>query len=296
MWKVVSTLKQNLVWSIPAFMIAGLIVGALVNPAPLKALIIPLTFLMVYPMMINLQVQKVLSGGDFKVQLATQLINFAIVPFFAYGPGLYLFLATAPLVWLGLLLASLLPTSGMTISWTGFAKGNISAAIKMTVIGLILGSIATPFYATWLLGASVEIPLAAVFKQIVIIVFLPMILGIVTRMVLIQQVGQDKYKQKPEAKIPAFSPWEVAGMYSSPWLLKGTKILCSNPMLPAVIFWLLWPSFTWAIFLLSTLVGEIHVHIVTMPFALVYGYPFMASTSPLLLAIAMTAFGGGTGL
>ena len=90
MWKVVSTLKQNLVWSIPAFMIAGLIVGALVNPAPLKALIIPLTFLMVYPMMINLQVQKVLSGGDFKVQLATQLINFAIVPFFAYGLG-YIF-------------------------------------------------------------------------------------------------------------------------------------------------------------------------------------------------------------
>lgn len=66
MWKVVSTLKQNLVWSIPAFMIAGLIVGVIVNPAPLKALIIPLTFLMVYPMMINLQVQKVLSGETLK--------------------------------------------------------------------------------------------------------------------------------------------------------------------------------------------------------------------------------------
>ena len=128
MWKVVSALKQNLVWSIPAFMIAGLMVGVLVNPAPLKALIIPLTFLMVYPMMINLQVQKVFSGGDLKVQLITQLVNFAVVPFFAFGLG-YLFFADRPLVWLGLPLASLLPTSGMTISWTGFAKGNISAAI-----------------------------------------------------------------------------------------------------------------------------------------------------------------------
>ena len=47
-----------------------------------------------------------------------------------------------------LLLRSLLPTSGMTISWTGFAKGNLNAAIKMTVIGLIAGSLATPLYAS----------------------------------------------------------------------------------------------------------------------------------------------------
>ena len=37
-----------------------------------------------------------------------------------------------------LLLAGLVPTSGMTISWTGFAKGNVAAAVKMTVIGLTL--------------------------------------------------------------------------------------------------------------------------------------------------------------
>lgn len=48
---------------------------------------------------------------------------------------------------LGLLLAALLPTSGMTISWTGFAKGNLEAAVQLTVVGLVLGSIASPFYA-----------------------------------------------------------------------------------------------------------------------------------------------------
>ena len=82
MWKVLGFIQKNLVWSVPVFMIAGLIFGAVANPTSLKALIIPLTFLMVYPMMINLQVQKVLSGGDYKVQLLTQLINFAIIPFF----------------------------------------------------------------------------------------------------------------------------------------------------------------------------------------------------------------------
>ena len=32
----------------------------------------------------------------------------------------------------------------MTISWTGFARGNVEAAVKMTVIGLILGSLGHP--------------------------------------------------------------------------------------------------------------------------------------------------------
>ena len=97
MWQVLGFIQKNLIWSIPAFMVAGIIVGALTNPVPLKALIIPLTFLMVYPMMINLQIQKVLSGGDTKVQWVAQLINFAVVPFFAFAMG-RVFFGDRPLV------------------------------------------------------------------------------------------------------------------------------------------------------------------------------------------------------
>ncbi|NLD00624.1 MAG: hypothetical protein GX673_07600 [Gammaproteobacteria bacterium] len=52
--------------------------------------------------------------------------------------------AGQPELALGLLLAALLSTSGMTISWTGFAKGHVPAAIKQTLIGLLLGSLLTP--------------------------------------------------------------------------------------------------------------------------------------------------------
>jgi len=211
MWKVLGFFQKNLVWAVPIFMVSGLIFGALVDSSSLKSLIIPLTFLMVYPMMINLQVQQVLSGGDYKVQFVAQLINFGVVPFFAFFMG-KVFFADQPLVALGLLLASLLPTSGMTISWTGFAKGNLIAAIKMTVIGLILGSVATPFYAKWLMGTVVEIPLASIFKQIVIIVFLPMLLGFVTRVLLIQMVGESKYNKNLKKKFPAFSTLGVLGV------------------------------------------------------------------------------------
>ena len=74
-WTVLTWLKANLVWSIPAAMLLGLAFGAVTNPAFLKWLILPLTFLMVYPMMVNLQIKKVLSGGDYKLQLTTLFIS-----------------------------------------------------------------------------------------------------------------------------------------------------------------------------------------------------------------------------
>jgi ACR3 family arsenite efflux pump ArsB len=42
---------------------------------------------MVYPMMVTLQMQKILTGGKARLQIVTQLINFSIIPFVAYGLG-----------------------------------------------------------------------------------------------------------------------------------------------------------------------------------------------------------------
>ncbi|MEN9478248.1 MAG: hypothetical protein RLZZ300_2389, partial [Pseudomonadota bacterium] len=149
MLKFLSMLSKHLVRAIPAVMVAGFLFGLAVPAGWLKTLIVPLTFLMVYPMMVSLKLAKVLEGGDSKAQLLAQVINFGIVPFFAFGLGRYFF-PEQPYYAMGLLLAALLPTSGMTISWTGFAGGNLGAAVKMTVLGLILGSLATPFYVQWL--------------------------------------------------------------------------------------------------------------------------------------------------
>jgi ACR3 family arsenite efflux pump ArsB len=285
MWKALSWFKQNLVISVPIFMVAGIIFGAFFEPSFLKSLIIPLTFLMVYPMMINLQITKVFAGGDIQLQLITQLINFAVIPFFAFGIG-KIFFNDSPLILLGLLLTSLLPTSGMTISWTGFAKGNLNAAIKMTVIGLIAGSIATPFYAKWLMGAVIEIPLADVFKQIIIIVFLPMVLGFFTKQILLKTVGESKYNKQLKKQFPVFSTIGVLGIVFVAMALKAKSII-GNPtivlsyFLPLIIIYA-------GNFALSTLIGKAFFNREDS-IALVYG-TVMRNLS-IALAIAMTVFG-----
>ena len=142
MLKALSLIQKNLVWAIPISMLCGLIFGYLFNTASLKQFIIPVTFVMVYPMMVTLNVKTIFKGRDLKLQLTTQFINFVLVPVIVYFIGKFLLSGQDPKfgLWaVGLFLIGVLPTSGMTISWTGFAKGNKEAAIKMVVFGLVIG-------------------------------------------------------------------------------------------------------------------------------------------------------------
>ncbi len=283
--KILQLLQKNLTWSIPAFMIMGIAYGNFYDSNILKSAILLFTFLMVYPMMVNLNLKKVFTKGDTKLQIVTQLINFAIIPFLGLLIG-KMFFADSPLIILGLLLTSLLPTSGMTISWTGFAKGNMPAAVKMTVIGLIMGSILAPFYLQILVGTTIKIPLLKVFQQIAIIVFLPIILGYATQQFLIWKYGMAKYQKDLKKKFPPFSTLGVLSIVFIAMALKA-KIIISEPtlllryLLPLVVIY----SFN---FLLSTIIGK-YFFKRGDGIALVYG-TVMRNLS-IALAIAMTVFG-----
>ncbi|MDI6691858.1 MAG: hypothetical protein QMD76_00885 [Anaerosomatales bacterium] len=56
------------------------------------------------------------------------------------------FFKNQPELFVGIAPAALFPASGMTISWIGSAKGNVGAAVKMSVIGLVLASVLSPPY------------------------------------------------------------------------------------------------------------------------------------------------------
>ena len=207
-------------------MLAGFAFGMTFESGFLKTLITPFTFLMVYPMMVTLKLKKVLEKGDIKAQVLTQAINFAVVPFIAFALG-RLFFAQQPYMALGLLLAALVPTSGMTISWTGFAKGNLEAAVKMTVVGLMLGSLATPFYVTWLMGATVTVNTMMVMKQIAFIVFLPMVAGSLTQHLLIKQYTQKGFQEMWAPRFPGLSTMGVLGIVFIAIALKAKAIIAA---------------------------------------------------------------------
>jgi ACR3 family arsenite efflux pump ArsB len=250
---VLAWLQKHLVWSIPGAMALGLGVGAAVDASALRWAILPLTFLMVYPMMVSMNLRARAAPGGARLQGAALAINFVLMPLVGWGAGL-LFFPGQPAARLALLLTALLPTSGMTISWTGFARGNVPAAVKMTVIGLLAGSLLAPLYLKALLGAVVEIPLGQVALQIALIVFLPLALGQLTQRWLIARDGRERFDAHHKLRFPPWSTLGVLGIVFVSMALKAPEIVraplaLAGLLLPLVAIYAL-------NFVLSTLIGR----------------------------------------
>jgi len=286
MFILLKYLQKNMIWTVPLFMLAGFAAGIfLEDPSFLKGWVMPLTFLMVYPMMVTMQFRQILVGGDSKLQIATQLINFALIPFIAFGLG-GLFFPTSPYFALGFLLVALLPTSGMTISWTGMSKGNMEAAVKMTVFGLLIGSLATPFYIKWLMGTMVSIPLMNIVAQIGVIVLLPMLMGYLSQRILIRIFGQKSFKERIKTKFPPLSTLGVLLMVFVAMALKAKSIMAD----PVAFVKLIPPLLLLYIvnLTISTLVARKYFNRKD-GLALVFGT--VLRNLSIALAIAMTSFG-----
>ena len=286
MFNILKLAQKKLSLSILIFMAAGFITGLILkNTAGLKSFILPLTFLMVFPMMVTLPLRQIASGKDMKLQIVAQIINFGIIPFLGFGIG-SLFFGDNPEFLLGFLLVSLLPTSGMTISWTGMSKGNMPAAVKMTVLGLILGSVAAPFYIQWLMGAKVSVPLSKIIIQVAVIVVLPLIFGFLTQSLLIRKFGAVKYKEEIKQKFPPFSTLGVLLMVFTAMALKADSIV-TNPLsflsliVPLLLLYIL-------NLILSTIIGK---RFFNREDALSLVYGTVLRNLSIALAIAMTSFG-----
>ncbi len=285
MWQFLIALNKKLFLAIPLMMLLGYGYGLLFESATLKNAIMPLTFLMVYPMMVTLNVRNVFQRGDGKAQLLAQAINFGIIPFAVLFIG-RLFFQDEPFLSLGLLLAGLVPTSGMTISWTGFAKGNVEAAVKMTVIGLIAGSLATPVYVRLLLGGDIAMDVSLVIRQILLIVALPMGGGYLTQRLLAVRFGQDAFQKRMAPRFPALSTLGVLGVVFVAMALKAQSIhqsphLLASMFAPIVIIYVL-------NFAISTWVGK---RLLPRGDAIALVYGTVMRNLSIALALAMNAFG-----
>ena len=243
-----------MIYAIPFVMLLGLLYGLKFDALKLKKIISPATFLMIYPMMITMDVRKIFSKSSLKLQLFAQLINFCILPFVAFGIGL-LFFEYGSGYLVGFLLTALLPTSGMTITWTAFANGNKEGAVQLTIFGLTIGSILTPFYLKLFFGKVVSISLASTMLQIAVLIFIPMLLGHISRVFLIKRVGLSRFMYMA----PKFSSLSTAGVLAIVFVavsLKATSIF-ANPK--EVIFLLIPLSIFYAInYIIGILVGILY--------------------------------------
>jgi arsenite transporter len=193
--KFLRFIKKNLPYLIVLFIILGLLYGYFSKPAYLKSYVSLVLFLMIYPMMINLKVTDVFKSlNNLKPLLLSIGINFIISPILAFILG-KIFFSNEPMLLVGIILIGLIPTSGMTASWTGLAKGNLQLSLAMVSVNLLLSIFIIPVYLKLFLGQIVTIETIVILKSLLKVVIIPLILGDLTRRLIIKGFGMDRYKE-----------------------------------------------------------------------------------------------------
>jgi ACR3 family arsenite efflux pump ArsB len=193
-----TAVKENLIYVVVASLVAGLAFGQVAGTGTkslMKAAVLPVLFLMIYPMMINIDLKEVVNlPGHAKPVGLSLLVNFAIAPLVAVGLA-RAFFAGDPAYAVGLYFIALIPTSGMTAAWTGLADGDLEAALVAMAVNLLAAVAILPAYLSMLVPASVAFDPSALYRQLAQVVVLPMVAGNLTRRVLLRQYGSDGFKR-----------------------------------------------------------------------------------------------------
>ncbi|AKS37256.1 sodium:proton symporter [Anoxybacillus gonensis] len=200
--------QKHLLISVPATLLFGFIVGTFVDTSFLKSTILFATIIMIYATMVGFKWKELTHLKEKKILFASIVINFIIIPFIAFLIGKTM-LQHHPIMFAGLALSALLPTSGMTISWTAIQKGNMAAAVKLTVFGLVLGSLLTPWYLLVMVGKYVDINVMETFRTILLVVFVPMILGHVTFKWLMRKYTPEQFQKQVKPNFAPLSIWAM---------------------------------------------------------------------------------------
>lgn len=282
--------SKNLVSTIPVILVIGFLTGLNFDTSLLKGYILFFTFLMIYPTMIGFKIKEAVDLSHLKVVIGASILNFILIPILAFVFG-KLFLADSPQLFAGLIMISLFPTSGMTISWTMLNKGNVAAAIKVTALSLLLGSFLAPIYLYFMVGTMIEVNVLQTFLTVAQIVVLPMILGTITYKFILKKMSADEFNKKIKPILPPMSVWAMlfiifASISMKAKAIAGQPQLLLNTLLLLILFYFI--NFAVSTFFVRRFFNKAD------GYALVYG-TVMRNLS-IALGLAIASFGPDTAL
>ncbi len=195
--KSAKVIEGNLVLFVLLSIAAGVAFGWAFPAAAksLKAYTTLTLFIMLYPMMIGLRIEEVGKAMlHLKLISLSMLFNFVLSPLLAAGLA-YLFLHSRPEFAVGLILTGTVPCAGMVAGWTGYAKGDVALALVIVALSLLVSIVMIPIWMPILAGVYVQIDAWGMFKEILVAVVVPLILGDLTRRAIIRIRGQEGFKQ-----------------------------------------------------------------------------------------------------
>ena len=246
-------LKNHLDKYLPIYVIVSMILGFYLglhinvkaHSATFKNLNLIVVIAMIYPMMVNLKIERLKNSAKmWKQLLIALLMGLVVSPLIMYGliSLINLFIPINSHLALGLLLAVVVPCSSMSIAYTGLSDGNIELSTIVVAISFTLAIVTVPLWLK-VFASSYQVPISVwlLVKTIIIVVIIPMILGIITRWYLINKLGTEKFLMIK----PLFPSISLIGMYLIVLLIfmEKSKLIASKlaivgiSLIPLVLYY-----------------------------------------------------------
>jgi len=249
------TFERYLTLWVAVAIAAGITLGALapgvfelladLEVARVNLVVAVLIWVMIYPMMVNVELASLRHIGDRPKGLAiTLVVNWLIKPFTMAALGLLFFEwlfrpwvspADAREYIAGMILLGAAPCTAMVFVWSQLTRGDPTyTLVQVSVNDLIMVFAFAPLVALLLGVADVLVPWSTLLVSVVLYVVIPLVAGYATRRVLLARGGDE---QRIAALGDTLKPYTVAGLLATVVLLfafQGPRIL-AQPLLIALI-------------------------------------------------------------
>lgn len=260
MLKLLIFIKKYLHWLIIAMITAGLFNlkyfgGFEVSKNILMGIVV---FWVIFPVMVNTDFERVFAHfKEPRPVFCSLTLNFMVSPVIAWALA-HLFLAEYPDLSTALLVIALLPTSAMSAAWTSFSGARMSTALYLIPINLLFAAfIGLPFILPLFSGDDYNINKILIIKNILLVFLMPLILGDLTRRVLIRIKGKMVYQETIKPQLGGISAMGVLILLFLVISLKRNLILLDNIgiiwtiLVPVVLYYasMYMISVGWALFL-----------------------------------------------
>lgn len=198
-----------------------------------------LIWLMIYPMMLKVDFQSVRNVGKRpKGILITCVTNWLIKPFTMFGIAwLFFFVIFKTLIptsladqyLAGAVLLGAAPCTAMVFVWSYLSKGDAAYTLVQVAVNDLIILVAFVPIVGFLLGiGGVAIPWATLILSVVLFVVIPLIAGMITRIIVVRRHGIDYFNN---VFVNKFNKWTMLGLLLTLIILfsfQGKTIL-SNP-------------------------------------------------------------------
>lgn len=198
-----------------------------------------LIWLMIYPMMLKVDFQSVKNVGKRpKGILITCITNWLIKPFTMFGIAwLFFFVIFKTLIptsladqyLAGAVLLGAAPCTAMVFVWSYVSKGDAAYTLVQVAVNDLIILVAFVPIVGFLLGiGGVAIPWATLILSVVLFVVIPLIAGVITRIIVVRRHGIDYFNN---VFVNKFNKWTMLGLLLTLIILfsfQGKTIL-SNP-------------------------------------------------------------------